>query len=547
MRITTAPTLALSAVIALALVGCSGGNVTSSDSPTFDPRQLVSSTPPGTKQVDHVTWGMHTGEPETIDPVRVGNDSGFYAIANLCDTLLRTTPEFGVESNVAETVEWANDTTLVIDLRDDVVFWDGTPLTSDDVAYSLSRMMDPASQSVNTSAFGSVASVDVTGPTQVTLTLSQPDSQLRNALAGPAGYVFQKAFTEATGEEEIGTPSGGIMCTGPFELDKWNPGDSIVMTANEQYWQKKPLVKELEITFVESDATLTSALLSGQIDGAFSVPAASLDQFRDSDTGRFYAGPSSAFSAFAGASADGPGADPQVRTALDLAIDKQAVVDTVLHGLGEPIKTFVPPFLWEDAEAADIYREGYDALPDNSGGDVEAAKKLIDEAGYAGAKLVLAITAGDQAQLQLGTIVQAAGKDIGLDIQIEQLQAAEFSKIFYDPTAREGLDLVATVAYSDTPVVLQYPSFFVLPDGLFNWTEYEDADVTKYMADARAATDPAASAEAFVKAQAIYGPERIMIPIANEYSRSFLNNRLTGLVTSFSAITSPWALDLGGK
>lgn len=547
MRRTRILAIGAAAVAAgLILAGCAGGGGEPQPKSTFDPTDLVETTPAGTKEVDHVTWGIHTGEPTSIDPSKAGTDSALLVVANMCETLLLTDPSFGIEPNLATDVEWADPTTLVIDLRDDVTFWDGSPLTPADVVYSLQRAADPDTGSVNASSFSSVADVAETGVHQVTVTLTQPDAELRNALAGPAGYIVQKAFTEAAADDS-GTSSGGIMCTGPFQFDEWVPGDSITVTANASHWRKTPLVKELEFDFLDSDTTLTSALLSGEIDGAFSVPTASLDKFLNSDQGTFYAGPSSAFTTFAGATTEGPAADPRVRTALDIAIDKQAALDAALNGLGQPIKTFVPPFLWEGSDQADIYREGYDALPDNSGGQIEEAKALIDEAGATGAELVLGITAGDQTALTLATIVQATGEQIGLKIEIKQLQPAEFGAIFYDPAGRDGLDFVLTTGFSDTPAILQYPQFFVLPDGLFNWTGYDNPQVTEYMATAATATDPAESAEAFVKAQAIYGPDRVMIVFGSEYTRTFLSDELTGVVTSFSHITSPWAIDLGGK
>ena len=91
MRTTRATAVAVTVVAAFALAGCVGGTAKGSGPATFDPNHLVATTPAGTKVVDHVTWGMHTGEPDTIDPVRVGADSGYYVIANLCDTLLLTT------------------------------------------------------------------------------------------------------------------------------------------------------------------------------------------------------------------------------------------------------------------------------------------------------------------------------------------------------------------------------------------------------------------------------------------------------------------------
>jgi peptide/nickel transport system substrate-binding protein len=136
MRRTRILAIGAAAVAAgLILAGCAGGGGEPQPKSTFDPADLVETTPAGTKEVDHVTWGIHTGEPTSIDPSKAGTDSSLLVVANMCETLLLTDPSFGIEPNLATDVEWADPTTLVIDLRDDVTFWDGSPLTPADVVY----------------------------------------------------------------------------------------------------------------------------------------------------------------------------------------------------------------------------------------------------------------------------------------------------------------------------------------------------------------------------------------------------------------------------
>jgi peptide/nickel transport system substrate-binding protein len=119
--------------------------------------------------------------------------------------------------------------------------------------------------------------------------------------------------------------------------------------------------------------------------------------------------------------------------------------------------------------------------------------------------------------------------------------------LFYDDQARDGIDFVATTSYLDTPGVLLYASYFVQPDGLFNWPAYDNPEASEYLDVARAETDPVAAADAFVAAQALYAPDRLQVSLAEQYTRVFLSNDLTGVTTSFAYIASPWALHLGGK
>ena len=108
--------------------------------------------------------------------------------------------------------------------------------------------------------------------------------------------------------------------------------------------------------------------------------------------------------------------------------------------------------------------------------------------------LVVAVPAGAKEFEQTATIMQAAGAEIGLDLEIEAMQASDFGALFYDPAKREGVDFVATQGYLETPGVLGYPSLFVLPaeqGGIFNWSGYADDEVTAHMMAARNASDAA--------------------------------------------------------
>ena len=536
--------VALAVTATLGLAGCSADGGPSQPSATpFDPSALTSSTTPGTTSVDEVTWGLLRGEPPTLDPARVSVTPQFISIGNMCESLLQLQPDFSAAPGIASTAEWVGNT-VVFTLRDDVTFWDGTPLTAEDVAFSLSRARDPKAQSTQLSTYRNVSSIDITGEHEVTVTFSAPDSQFLSSMAGAPGIVYQKAFAEAAGED-FGTSDGGVMCTGPFAFDSWTPGQSISMTAYEDYWGGAPLVERLTLRIVPNDSTLTSALLSGEIDGAFDVPSGA-SELRTSDAGTLYVGPSTASMSFGPTTSEGLAADPRVREALDLAIDKLAVIDTVLNGLGTPVRTFTVPFQWEGLAAADIYRAGYDALEAPTY-DLDAAKKIMAEVDITDPSLVLAVSAGVTEARQAATIVQAAGTQLGLDIEVRELQATDFSALFVNSEARQGIDFLLTTAIPATPGVLQYPSLFAIQGSAYNFSNYENADVTRLLGEARATTDPEESAEAFVNAQAIFAPARLQVSLAGQYTRVFLNNALTGVTTSLGYVNSPWALHLGGK
>lgn len=511
---------------------------------------LVDAQPAGTQPVDEVTWAIVEGEPATLNPASSAN----LIIPNLCDNLLSLQPDFSIEPGIAETAEYVDPTTFVITLRDDVTFWDGSPVTADDVVYSLQQGTNPASQWYGAFALivpDPAVGIVATGPNEVTVRFVAPDSTFRDALAGQGGAVMQKAFGEAVGDA-VGTADGGLMCTGPYKLEEggWTPGSQIVTTANEDYWNGAPLVKKLTYTFVSDGSTLATALTQGEIDGAFNVPPSSRAAFEGDGAGTLVVGHSTASYSFGPASSTSAAANPRIREALSMAIDREKYLQTVMNGLGYVQKTLVPEFSFQAMAGADTYEAGYEALPAPEV-DIEGARKLVEESGEdVSVPLVVAVPAGATQFQQTAAIIQSAGKEIGLDIQINEMQASDFGALFYDPSKREGVDFVATQGYLETPGVLGYPSLFVVPEevgGFFNWSGYDDPEVTEHMMAARNATDPETAANEFVAAQEIFAPDFLQVTLAGAYQLTYISDDLSGVVTSIAVYSSPWALHLGGK
>lgn len=512
--------------------------------------ELISSLPAATQVVDAVTWGLREGEPRLLAP---GGDYNFVT-PNLCDSLLRVTPDFGIEAGIAESAEWVDPVTFVIDIREGVTFWDGTPVTPEDVVYSLERNRDQRS-----AFFGATVlvvpgpdGISVTGPAQVTVRFVAPDSTFRDALAGGAGAVLSRAFGEQAGDA-LGTSSGGVLCAGPYELEAWTPGQEIVTVANEDYWGGAPKVGRITYKFVPDGTTLTNALLAGEIDGAYNVAPASRAEFESSDAGSLVLGPSTASFSFGPTRSEGLGANPLIRQALSLAIDREQYIQAVLNGLGAPQSTFVAPFSWASMDAADVYSAGYDALEEPEV-DLDAAKALVEESGEdTSVPLRIVIPAGSKELSQTAAIMQSAAESIGLTAEIDERQAADYGAMFADPfnkALRENTDLIAATGYTETPGVLAYPQLFLLPveqGGIFNWSGYENPKVTEALQAARTTPEPVGAADAYVTAQEIFAPDQLQVTLAGAYHATFLNDSLTGVVTSVAAYASPWALALGGK
>ncbi|MFG2819025.1 ABC transporter substrate-binding protein [Kitasatospora sp. NPDC048365] len=508
---------------------------------------LTTTTTAGDADLDKVTWALPYGEPTTLDPAKIGDYSPQTVEANLCDTLTRTNADFSLSPGLAQKVTWTDEHTLVLDLRSDVTFWDGSPMTPQDVVYSLERQRDPKTQALYGNYLAAVTAITATGPHQVTLTTRSYDQTLPKALSTSFGAVNQRAYTEKAGAA-YGTAKGGLMCTGPFKLGSWESGSGITLERNTAYWDAalKPKAHQVLFRFITNSNTLTGALLSGEVDGTYELPPSSATALARTGNGAIHLGPSTQNVLLIPANADSPATDHRRLDALSQVIDREALIKNVFGGDATPLKSLVPPATWGGDQAAATFDAAYQALPAVPTPDTARAKELAQQAGPLTRPLTAAIPAGDQRSLQAMTFIQAAGKKIGIDIEIKQLQPTEMSSLFYDPSVRKSLDLVLTFGYVTMPDPASYVAEMVTPRGIFNWTGYDNAEVTRLLDRARTATDPTASATAYAAAQALFTPTAPAVYLATTHERMFMNKRLSGAPTSFAYMGMPWAAALGG-
>ena len=533
-------TAAALAATSLALAGCTAQSNEQTDEAaiTVDLDNLATTTEAGTAPVDDVKWNLPY-EPMSLDPQFGYNYAENTVTANLCESLLRMKPDFSVEPGLASGVTQPDDTTVVYTIRDGVTFWDGTPLTVDDVVYSLERQVGETAMSYFSSYFQNVESVEATGANEVTVKLTQPDVLFTQAMATAAGAIVQKAAAEAQGEA-FGTPDGGLQCTGPFSLDAWNSGKSIDLAANPEYWDGgAPLASSISFSFIADESTAVNALRTGEVDGQyFYLPPAGLGQLTDSDDVTTTFGDSLVFWTMMTTNFDGGLGDDRIRQALSLAIDREALTKVVFQGAGIPATTLAGPAYWgyEEEKFAKAW-EQFSADP-----DIEEAKQLVAEVGTVD-PIVLAVQGSSAVHEQTANVIQAAGQAIGLDIQTKVIPVEQFGNLYFDPAAREGIDGFFTTQYGSFADPTDVYQMFASTDS-HNYAGWDHADEAIFAA--RAETDEAARADHVIDAQQTITDELPWLPLAYEPVTLVQNNRISGAVASFAYLYAPWAATLGG-
>ncbi|WP_329284961.1 ABC transporter substrate-binding protein [Streptomyces sp. NBC_00691] len=532
--------LACTAALAATTAACSGATTPRAAAGGAD-FKVTPLSPPAQGPLDTFTWSLYA-EPYTLDYALAYDYPPNTVLANVCEQLLRVTPDLRIEPGLAVKYDRPDPRTLVYTLRPGVRFHDGTTMTADDVVASLKRQMDPETGSPWGSAFKSVDTIEKTGPLEVTLRLAKPDILLHELMAASPGTI-ESAATLAKAGKDYGTPKSKINCTGPYALDTWSQGAEITLEKHAAYWDPKlaPKSERVKFTFIEDAAARSNAFLSGTADGGYMVPSSSLGQLRASGRGTVLFGPNTAASNLAVLDFHGPLGDIRVRKALSLALDRKNIVKAAAGGVGVPAKAPAARGAW--ALAPEKTAALYDTLPEPVY-DIEAAKKLIHEAGAVGRSLTLATSTLAPEISVVANAVQAAGRQIGLDVKLKAVAPEAYSSIFVDPGAREGLDLVITSGYDNTPDPLEFYQYLRTGD-FGNYGKWSDAEFDVAFDRANAEPDAGKRAELTATLQGIAMRELPIIPVYEAPHSVFLGKRVTGAPTGISQLYYPWAATIG--
>ena len=365
-----------------------------------------------------------------LDPVLNDANLDIWVLTNLYDTLLQPTADGkGVKPGLAESWSFSDDgLSLTLDLRDGIKFADGSDITADDVKWSLDRARDTENGIWNFT-LASIESIDA-GDGTVTLNLSTPDPTLEPALAMFNSSIMpEDLFMAAEGEtlrDKAEAFAEAPIGSGPFVLREWQRGSYMVLERNPHYWQMGadgeplPYLDTIRFEIVPDDATRILRLQAGELDVAEFIPfsrAAELDADPDVNMELF---PSTRVNSVLmnnretlNDGSPNPLSDVRVRKALNYAVNKDALIQIVLFGNGEQMYSYM-------STTTPYYaaQEGYDYDP-------ERARELLAEAGYGDGFTVTSLaTAGSQDDLALLTALQNMWAEVGVTLEIEQLEAA---------------------------------------------------------------------------------------------------------------------------
>jgi peptide/nickel transport system substrate-binding protein len=256
------------------------------------------------------------------------------------EPLVRITPQGGFVPDLAAKFSSPDPKTYVYEIRRGVKFWDGQPMTIQDVLYSLKMHVGPKSGSVLARGFFKVKSVTQTGPDQVMIKLSKPDSTFNTWVA--QAPVVEQRVREAH-LKSIGSPDALNVGTGPYKWASVQAGEQVTLQRNDTYWGPRPGIERLVLKYIPDDSSRLLAMRSGDIDGSLAVPNSEIKQYQAIQGFKLIKGPDPAVELLSMDTNKAPWNDVHVRRAVAMAIDKQGLVNAILRGQGRPAETLPDP------------------------------------------------------------------------------------------------------------------------------------------------------------------------------------------------------------
>lgn len=521
---------AIASALAILVAAC--GSSSPSAAPSGEP-----SAPAGEPKMGGTLTAAIEGEPTSLDPAFDYDFVSGLATSSITEPLLVfCEQDTQLCPNLAESWVASDDgLTYTLKIRQGVTFHDGSPMTVDDVVFSLDRIRNPDLGSYVGWMLGSVDTVEATDDSTVVITLAQPDALFEYALASTAAHVVSKAFVEKNGDK-YGTPEVGSIGTGPFKFAEWKTGDLQRLVRNDDYWNKDaggPYLDEVIIKILPEPTTRVAGLQTGEIDYMVSmVPSdqyATVEQIEDVSLSFIpsYYGEWITFDTQAA-----PFDNVKVRQALNYAFDKRAVRQLYYGPEAEETKaTLVNPTLWNFEP--DAWQAAWDELPAYDA-DLDKAKQLLDESGVAdqlNGKEIAYYESTPSIKGAAEAFIDAMGK-LGIEIKARKVTFQESVALQFGP--HDDYDILVASWGSDFPD----PSGNLRPNfasenaaaGGANASNYKNDRVDELLAQQNEiAGDRAERAKLLIEAQKIIAEDSPIIVTAYPGWPLAVNKRLGGV------------------
>lgn len=351
----------------------------------------------------------------TLDPPMFTDVYSGYVSSQIHETLFQVDHEMKIVPFLAEKVEQPNDTTYLITLKPGVTFHNGEPLTADDVKFSFARVMDPATKSPRaanlTDAVESAEKIEVVDPRTVKITVKSAFAPFMERLTYNALQIVNRKAMEAAGGDYSHKPVG----TGPFKYVEWKTGEFVKVARNDDYWGEKAKLDQVTFRPIPDANTRVAELESGGVDYMMQIPREELDRLKKAD--KFNIQEVEAINIFylAHNTSKPPLNDPNLRRAINFAVDKKELVDTIYAGSGTVAISPLNPSNWAHNPNVEPYKY-----------DPAKAKELLKQSAYNGEPLEIAFNQATEVPRVAERIQAQIQDNLGIKLTLKPMEWGAF-------------------------------------------------------------------------------------------------------------------------
>jgi peptide/nickel transport system substrate-binding protein len=405
--------LSLMAAMAVSAAGCSKSGQTSTEGGSAQTQagsketEAGGSTGGSGEYKDTVVWAQGA-DVTSLDPHQGKETPAVEVTDQIFDTLTVVDAATGeLQPLIAESWDQNSDTSYTFHIRQGVKFHDGSEVKAEDVKFSLDRAINSAAVSY---IVDFIDRVDVVDDYTVNVELKAPYAPALRNLSVPFAAIVPKAVVEADEEAFKLHPIG----TGPYKFVEWKQGDSVTLERFDDYYAGPAETQKLVMKVIPEASQRTIALETGEVDLAYDLLPNDLEKVRSNSELQLFEAPSLTCYYISMNMNKAPYDDQKVRDAVNYAIDRQLIIDTIASGSGEPADAIIAPAVF-----------GYFS-PGAYEYDPEKAKSLLAEAGYPNGFETSIWVNDNQTRVEVCQAVQAMLQDVGITCNIEVMEFGSF-------------------------------------------------------------------------------------------------------------------------
>jgi len=353
-------------------------------------------------------------EPPILDPTAGAAEAiDIVVYQNVFEGLVRIDQNGAVQPGLAESWTISEDgLTYTFKLHDGVTFHDGSTFDAEDVKFTFERILAEDSTNAHREFFTPITAVTVVDPLTVELKLERQIGRFLFDLGRGDAVIVAPESADNNANDPIGT--------GPFAFVQWDKGSRVILEAYGPYWGEPVHLTKATYVFISDTATLTNALLAGDIDGTNNFGQEALGVFEGNPQFNILAGSTEGETILGTNNKKPPFDNIKVRQAMAHALDRKAIIDGATYGYGTPIGSAFAP-----------HNPYYVDLTGTYPYDPEAAKALLAEAGYPdGFSATLKLPPLAYATLS-GQIIASQFAAVGIKLELINVDFAQWLEDVY--------------------------------------------------------------------------------------------------------------------